>query len=85
MATATAARPRIAPPATVARQQMLIGGKWVAPVRGQYFDNITPTTGRAVCQMARSSAEDIDLALDAGALRFRKGLQTLIDKEQIAA
>ncbi|HQA18045.1 MAG TPA: aldehyde dehydrogenase family protein, partial [Novosphingobium sp.] len=42
-----------------------IGGKWVAPVNGRYFDNISPITGEAVCQIARSDAADIELALDA--------------------
>ncbi|MEH6561637.1 MAG: aldehyde dehydrogenase family protein, partial [Marinobacter sp.] len=42
-----------------------IGGEWVAPVKGQYFDNITPVTGDVICEIPRSSAEDIDLALDA--------------------
>ena len=42
-----------------------IGGKWVPPVNGQYFDNITPITGAVFCKAARSTAEDIELALDA--------------------
>jgi aldehyde dehydrogenase len=42
-----------------------IGGKWVAPVRGQYFDNISPVNGQVICTIARSTAEDIELALDA--------------------
>ncbi len=42
-----------------------IGGEWVAPVKGQYFTNVTPVTGEAICEIPRSSAEDIDLALDA--------------------
>ncbi|MBN8530441.1 MAG: aldehyde dehydrogenase [Alphaproteobacteria bacterium] len=42
-----------------------IGGKFVAPVKGQYFDNISPVTGQVYCQAARSTAEDIELALDA--------------------
>ncbi len=42
-----------------------IGGKWTPPVKGQYFDNVTPVTGKAFCQVPRSSAEDIELALDA--------------------
>ncbi len=42
-----------------------IGGKWVPPVRGQYFDNISPVNGKVVCTVARSTAEDIELALDA--------------------
>ncbi|MBA4353502.1 MAG: aldehyde dehydrogenase, partial [Novosphingobium sp.] len=42
-----------------------IGGAWVAPVQGQYFDNISPITGQVVCQVARGTAADIELALDA--------------------
>ena len=42
-----------------------IGGQWVAPVDGQYFENITPVTGQVFCQVARSTSKDIDLALDA--------------------
>ncbi|WP_394170185.1 aldehyde dehydrogenase family protein [Saccharospirillum alexandrii] len=42
-----------------------IGGQWVEPVKGQYFDNVSPVTGDIFCQIPRSSAEDIDLALDA--------------------
>ena len=47
------------------RYDNFIGGRWVAPVRGQYFDNVTPITGRVFCQAARSTEEDIALALDA--------------------
>ena len=47
------------------RYDNFIGGKWVPPVKGQYFENITPVTGKAFCEVARSSAEDIELALDA--------------------
>ena len=42
-----------------------IGGKFVAPVKGQYFDVISPVNGKVYTQAARSTAEDIDLALDA--------------------
>jgi aldehyde dehydrogenase len=42
-----------------------IGGEWVAPVKGKYFENITPVTGRPFCEIPRSSAEDIEKALDA--------------------
>ena len=47
------------------RYENYIGGQWVAPVKGQYFDNVSPVNGRVFCQIPRSSAEDIDLALDA--------------------
>jgi aldehyde dehydrogenase len=42
-----------------------IGGDWVAPVQGRYFDNPSPITGKTICTIARSTAEDIELALDA--------------------
>ncbi len=42
-----------------------IGGKWVAPVRGQSFENPSPVNGRTVSTHARSTIEDIELALDA--------------------
>ncbi|MDI7742316.1 aldehyde dehydrogenase family protein [Lysinibacillus fusiformis] len=42
-----------------------IGGEWVAPVKGQYFDNKTPITGEVFTKAARSTVEDIELALDA--------------------
>jgi aldehyde dehydrogenase len=42
-----------------------IGGEWVRPVGGAYFDNVSPITGKPVCQVARGQAADIELALDA--------------------
>lgn len=42
-----------------------IGGEWRAPVNGHYFDNISPVNGALCCQVARSDAADIELALDA--------------------
>ncbi len=47
------------------RYQNFIGGAWVAPVKGQYFDNSSPINGKVFCEIPRSSAEDIELALDA--------------------
>ncbi|GGT08971.1 putative aldehyde dehydrogenase [Streptomyces kurssanovii] len=47
------------------RYDNFIGGDWVAPVEGRYFDNPTPVTGKVFCEVARSSGADIDLALDA--------------------
>ena len=48
-----------------ARYDNFIGGAWTPPVKGQYFDNVSPITGKVFCQAARSTAEDINLALDA--------------------
>ena len=42
-----------------------IGGEWVAPVDGEYFENTSPVDGKVICQVARSKAADIEKALDA--------------------
>ncbi|ABM59234.1 aldehyde dehydrogenase [Verminephrobacter eiseniae] len=42
-----------------------IGGAWVAPVENQYFENITPVTGKPFCDIPRSTAADVERALDA--------------------
>jgi len=42
-----------------------IGGEFVAPVKGQYFENTSPITGKLIAEFPRSTAEDIDKALDA--------------------
>ena len=47
------------------RYENYIGGKWVAPVKGQYFENVSPVTGKPFCEIPRSDEADINLALDA--------------------
>jgi aldehyde dehydrogenase len=47
-----------------------IGGKFVAPVKGEYFDNISPIDGKVFTKAARSGKEDIELALDAAHQAF---------------
>lgn len=47
------------------RYENYIGGQWVAPVKGMYFENVTPVTGKAFCEVARGTSGDIELALDA--------------------
>ncbi len=41
-----------------------IGGQFVEPVSGRYFDNISPITGQVICRVARSDANDVERALD---------------------
>ncbi len=48
-----------------AKYENFIGGKWVPPVKGEYFDVVSPITGKNYTKAARSSAEDVELALDA--------------------
>ncbi|WP_104118949.1 aldehyde dehydrogenase family protein [Arthrobacter sp. B1805] len=47
------------------RYENWIGGEWAPPIKGQYFENISPVTGKPFCEVARGTAEDIELALDA--------------------
>ena len=47
------------------RYDNFIGGRFVAPKAGRYFDNPSPITGKTICAIARSDAADIELALDA--------------------
>jgi aldehyde dehydrogenase len=42
-----------------------IGGEWVAPVRGRYFEDPTPVTGQVFCEVPRSDEADVEKALDA--------------------
>ncbi|WP_160152319.1 aldehyde dehydrogenase family protein [Microbulbifer sp. ALW1] len=47
------------------RYENFIGGEWVPPVDGDYMENVSPVTGEAFCEVPRSGAADIELALDA--------------------
>lgn len=47
------------------RYANFIGGEWVAPKSGKYFENLTPVTGTPFCEIPRSENDDIELALDA--------------------
>jgi aldehyde dehydrogenase len=47
------------------RYKNFIGGEWVAPHDGKYFENISPVNGKAFCEIPRSTHKDIDAALDA--------------------
>ena len=47
------------------KYENFINGEWKAPVKGQYFENVSPVTGKKFTEIARSTAEDVELALDA--------------------
>ena len=47
------------------RYDNFIGGEFVPPVDGRYFENPSPVNGKTFCEVARSSAKDVELALDA--------------------
>lgn len=52
------------------RYDNYIGGQWVAPVDGEYMDNISPVNGEVFCQVARGKEADINLAIDAAEKAF---------------
>ncbi|RKP47664.1 aldehyde dehydrogenase [Trinickia fusca] len=67
-----------------ARYGNFIDGKWVEPVKGEYFDNISPVTGKPFCQIPRSTAEDIELALDAShAAREKWGRTSVAERAKV--
>ena len=66
-----------------ARYDNFIGGQWQAPVGGQYFDVVTPINGQVYTQAARSTAEDIELALDAAHAAFKSWGKTEIGRAHV--
>ena len=71
METATAKIPFVGNEITIKdKYDNYIGGKWMAPVGGEYFDNISPITGQPFTKAARGKKEDIELALDAAHKAF---------------
>lgn len=53
------------PVAYKSRYEHYIGGEWVPPVKGGYFENPTPVTGEVFTEIARGTADDVERALDA--------------------
>ena len=67
MNAVSAPRPQATDPQSIFKKRYanFIGGKWVEPKSGQYFDNLSPVNGKVFTSIPRSNAEDIDAALDA--------------------
>src|SRR6478609_5648853 len=66
------------------RYENFIGGYWVAPVEGAYSPNPSPATGQPFCEVARSTAPDVDLALDAAhAARESWGETSTADRAKV--
>jgi hypothetical protein len=55
------------------RYEHWIGGEWVKPVKGQYFEDISSVNGKPFAEVARGTAEDIEAALDAAHDEGRPG------------
>jgi aldehyde dehydrogenase len=74
MSTTTAAAPQTvlaARPSFKSKYEHYIGGRWVAPESGEYFDNISPIDGKVFTKAARGNAKDIDKAIDAATEAFK--------------
>ena len=69
-ATAIQSGTLVARPSFKAHYDNYIGGRWVGPVGGEYFDVISPVDGKVFTQVARSQEADINLALDAAHAAF---------------
>jgi aldehyde dehydrogenase len=61
----TIAKDKLSAPKFKAQYDNYIGGKWTPPVKGEYFENTSPVDGNTFTKVARSTAEDVELAIDA--------------------
>ena len=61
-----------------ARYGNYIGGGWVEPAAGRYFDNHSPVNGAKLCEVARSDATDVEMALDAAHAAFPAWARTSV-------
>lgn len=66
------------------RYDNYVGGRWVPPVKGEYMVDLTPVTGKPICQVAKSTPEDIEIALDAAhAAKVAWGETSLADRANV--
>ena len=67
-----------------ARYGNFIGGAWREPVKGRYMDNISPVNNRKLCEVPRSSYEDVELAIDAAhAAKSQWGRTSVTERSRI--
>ncbi|WP_396192075.1 aldehyde dehydrogenase family protein [Flavobacterium sp.] len=66
-----------------AKYDNYIGGKFVAPVNGNYFDVVSPIDGKVFTQAAHSSKEDLELAVDAAHKAFETWGKTSVTERSI--
>lgn len=68
----------VARPSFKSHYDNFIGGEWIAPVKGNYFENTSPIDGKTFTKAARSTQEDIELALDAAHAAFKTWSRTSV-------
>ena len=65
-------------PSYKAQYENFIGGEWVAPKSGEYFDNISPVDGDVLTKIPRSNEEDVELAVAAAKEGFKSFKHTSV-------
>ncbi|SFT10310.1 aldehyde dehydrogenase family protein [Sphingobacterium wenxiniae] len=65
------------------RYDNYIGGKFAAPILGKYFDNISPVDGKVFTQVAHSTKEDLELAVDTASKAFKTWSKTSVTERSI--
>ena len=61
-----------------------IGGKFVEPKSGKYFDNVSPINNEVICSIARSDASDVEAALDSAHAAFPTwGITSITERSNI--
>lgn len=78
MSTATKQRVEFMPPSFKQQYEHFIGGEWVAPSSGEYFETISPVDGKVFTTVARGNAQDIDKAIDAAWKAFETWSKTSV-------
>ncbi|WP_291727919.1 aldehyde dehydrogenase family protein [Bernardetia sp.] len=73
---ATKTSDKLAFPKFKERYDNFINGEWTSPIKGEYFDNTSPVTGSSITKIARSTKEDVELALDAAHEAFKTWSKT---------
>ena len=66
-----------------AKYDNYIGGKFIAPTAGNYFDVISPIDGKVFTQAAHSTKEDLTLAIDAADEAFKTWGKTSVTERSI--
>jgi len=66
------------------RYENFVAGEWLAPLSQSYFENVTPVTGKVLCEVPRSNALDVERALDAAhAARRLWGKTSVAERSRI--
>src|SRR5690606_12854262 len=66
------------------RYENFVAGEWLAPLSQSYFENVTPVTGKVLCEIPRSNALDVERALDAAhAARRLWGKTSVAERSRI--